>query len=197
MLDIIPCEYKSNIRLILAVYLLKSGANLYARNKSLQICLDYVNDCNIKEFLINFYSNLNQSLNTNLIYENIYSNNSILKCKLCDEEPVSVKFLPCNHKCVCLDCSIRIRKCIECNQVIKEKQTSNGTNLNLNKIEFSELLEKVKHLEEAQICSICMERKKDTTFQCGHIVCRICSVPLLNCHICRKSILTKIKIYEN
>lgn len=151
-------------------------------------CLDYIKDEDLKKFLINYYS----SLNTNRFEF------SLNKCKLCDDEPISVEFLPCKHKCVCLECSIRIRKCIECNQFIKEKLNQNGACLNnMNKFEFSELLERIKSLEEAQTCSICMERKKDTTFQCGHIVCRICSVPLQNCHICREKIVTKIKIYGN
>ncbi len=78
------------------------------------------------------------------------------KCKLCDDEPCLITFNPCMHKNVCLDCSIRLKRCPECNQEIKEKQTINGTTLNLNKIELSELLIKIKTLEEAQICSICM-----------------------------------------
>lgn len=43
------------------------------------------------------------------------------KCKLCDEEPIAVTFLPCQHKLVCVDCSIRLKRCIECNQCINDK----------------------------------------------------------------------------
>lgn len=83
------------------------------------------------------------------------------KCKLCDEEVRSVVFYPCEHKIVCIECSIRMKKCLECNQIIKEKVTCGETPIsNMNKFEFNDLLSKIKLLEEAQTCSICMERKK-------------------------------------
>jgi len=97
---------------------------------------------------------------------------------------------------VCLDCSIRLKRCIECNQAIQEKLTDTGNALNLSKNDFSKLLNKIQALEEAQICSICMERKKDTAFQCGHIACSTCAMPLKACHICREKVLKKFKIYE-
>ena len=119
------------------------------------------------------------------------------KCKLCDEEQISITFMPCKHKICCVDCSVRLKRCFECNQVISEKLASNGAAVNVNhKIEFSKLLNKIQALEEAQTCSICMERKKDTAFNCGHLACSICALPLKACHICREKVLKRIKIYE-
>lgn len=71
--------------------------------------------------------------------------------------------MPCQHKVVCLQCSIRMKKCLECNVPIKEKINNNGSSINSNKDEFNELLNKIRSLEEAQTCSICMERKKGKT----------------------------------
>lgn len=94
------------------------------------------------------------------------------KCKLCDEEFRSVVFIPCEHKVVCVECSVRMKRCLECNQPIKEKITCGGepvgnggllgerSGTTNNKFQFNDLLSKIKLLEEAQICSICMERKK-------------------------------------
>ena len=48
------------------------------------------------------------------------------KCKLCDEEFRSVVFIPCEHKVVCVECSVRMKRCLECNQPIKEKITCGG-----------------------------------------------------------------------
>jgi E3 ubiquitin-protein ligase mind-bomb len=118
------------------------------------------------------------------------------KCKLCDDETATITFNPCQHKIVCLDCSIRLKRCIECNQVIKEKITNSGSSLSVNKSDFAQLLNKIQALEEAQQCSICMERKKDTAFQCGHIACGICALPLKACHICREKVVKRFKIYE-
>jgi hypothetical protein len=89
-----------------------------------------------------------------------------------------------------------LKRCIECNQQINEKITSDGSAINVQKQDFTELLHKIQELQEAQICSICMERKKDTAFQCGHIACSICAIPLKACHICREKVTKRIKIYE-
>ena len=35
-------------------------------------------------------------------------------CELCDEEPISIKFLPCGHAVLCKLCAIRAVKCLEC-----------------------------------------------------------------------------------
>ena len=35
-------------------------------------------------------------------------------CELCDEEPISVKFLPCGHAVLCRLCAARAVKCLEC-----------------------------------------------------------------------------------
>jgi E3 ubiquitin-protein ligase mind-bomb len=130
-----------------------------------------------------------------LTFTNLVKN----KCKLCDDEQSAITFLPCEHKIVCLECSIRLKRCIECNQVIDEKITENGNSIDsscLKKTEFSQLISKIQALEDAQTCSICMERKKDTAFQCGHITCNLCSIPLKACHICREKIVKRFKIYE-
>lgn len=180
------------------MYLIKNGANLYARNKYNFTCLDFVKDNSIKKYLVDYYSSLYFDLNFNrLQLTSSLKSDQIDRCKLCDEEPIAVIFLPCKHKCVCFDCSIRIKKCTDCHQCVHQKIDLNGVSLNFSKTELGELIEKVKHLEEAQLCPICMEHKKDTTFQCGHTVCNICAKPLVNCHICREKISTKIKIYEN
>ena len=136
-----------------------------------------------------------QQIQTNVL-KPIESNVIKDKCKLCDDEPISITFLPCQHKLVCLDCSIRIKRCIECNETIKNKITPSGTCLNVNKCDFSQLLNRIQTLEEAQTCPICMERKKDTAFQCGHLACSECSLSLRACHICREKVARKFKIYE-
>ncbi|XP_071805425.1 E3 ubiquitin-protein ligase MIB2-like isoform X1 [Asterias amurensis] len=62
--------------------------------------------------------------------------------------------------------------------------------------EIQELRQKMQELEEAQLCNICMEKKKDTAFLCGHSTCKKCSKPLKHCPICRKAITKKIALYS-
>ena len=61
--------------------------------------------------------------------------------------------------------------------------------------ELSEPIENPLTDEDITLCTICMERKKDTAFMCGHMVCRVCGESLRNCHMCRKIITKKIPIY--
>lgn len=45
------------------------------------------------------------------------------------------------------------------------------------------------------ICPICFERPRNMAFTCGHLCCEPCSKSLSECHMCRKSISKKIKLY--
>lgn len=54
---------------------------------------------------------------------------------------------------------------------------------------------RVADLEEANMCSICMERRRNVAFLCGHGACELCAAPLKTCHMCRKTITKKINLY--
>lgn len=54
---------------------------------------------------------------------------------------------------------------------------------------------KIAEIEEAHCCSICMERRRNVVFLCGHSACDKCSHTLKICHMCRKTITKKINIY--
>lgn len=45
-------------------------------------------------------------------------------------------------------------------------------------------------------CCVCMDRPKDTVFQCGHQCCSVCSISMSNCHSCRARITERIKLFE-
>lgn len=44
-------------------------------------------------------------------------------------------------------------------------------------------------------CPICIEIKSNVVFNCGHIICSECQLPLDLCPICREPITTRIKIF--
>ena len=44
-------------------------------------------------------------------------------------------------------------------------------------------------------CPICIEIKSNVVFNCGHIICSECQLPLDLCPICREPIITRIKIF--
>ncbi|CAM6030531.1 unnamed protein product [Sphagnum balticum] len=45
------------------------------------------------------------------------------------------------------------------------------------------------------MCPVCVTKKKDMAFNCGHQSCRACGAHLSTCPTCRQSITTKIRLY--
>lgn len=54
---------------------------------------------------------------------------------------------------------------------------------------------RIAEIEESYTCSICMERRRNVAFLCGHGACDDCSQTLRTCHMCRKLIARKINLY--
>lgn len=57
------------------------------------------------------------------------------------------------------------------------------------------LEKKINELETMNCCGICLDRMRDVAFLCGHSSCYECSINLQLCHICRRNIDHKIKLY--
>lgn len=54
----------------------------------------------------------------------------------------------------------------------------------------------IKSIQPVPICSICLDQIVDTVLVgCGHTCCSKCVNPLYNCHVCRKRIVKKQKIF--
>nr|CAG4638708.1 EOG090X0CJG [Cyclestheria hislopi] len=122
------------------------------------------------------------------------------ECVVCCENVPDIKFEPCGHIIACGDCALRMKKCLECHVVISEKITLDGAVFTGSTVQPS--VDRVKYLEsqiaaieEAYTCSICMERRRNVAFLCGHGACDNCSQTLRTCHMCRKIIARKINLY--
>lgn len=76
---------------------------------------------------------------------------------------------------------------------INDEQSEREKDKDLERLRYLET--RVADLEEANMCSICMERRRNVAFLCGHGACEHCSAPLKTCHMCRKSITKKINLY--
>ncbi|XP_063987634.1 E3 ubiquitin-protein ligase MIB2 [Diachasmimorpha longicaudata] len=87
----------------------------------------------------------------------------------------------------------------EASELAEEEATEKGESKerehdkNLERLRYLET--RVADLEEANMCSICMERRRNVVFLCGHGACERCSAPLKTCHMCRKTITKKINLY--
>ncbi|CAI8591896.1 unnamed protein product [Vicia faba] len=47
----------------------------------------------------------------------------------------------------------------------------------------------------SQCCTICLGNEKDMAFGCGHMTCRECGTKIRKCHICRKKITNRIRLF--
>jgi len=54
---------------------------------------------------------------------------------------------------------------------------------------------KMEEMECTMNCAICYENQRNVAYLCGHSACAQCSRPLRVCHMCRKPITKKIKLF--
>ncbi|XP_017770647.1 PREDICTED: E3 ubiquitin-protein ligase MIB2 [Nicrophorus vespilloides] len=123
------------------------------------------------------------------------------ECSVCSDYTVqNVTLEPCNHRLACEECSSRIRKCFDCGDTVLRRVTMDGRLIpykhrqpSAERLRYLET--KVAEFEELQACSICMERRRNVVFLCGHGTCSRCADTLKICHMCRKTISKKIPVY--
>uniref|UniRef100_A0A8D8D1U1 RING-type E3 ubiquitin transferase n=1 Tax=Culex pipiens TaxID=7175 RepID=A0A8D8D1U1_CULPI len=125
------------------------------------------------------------------------------ECIVCNEQLKLIVFEPCQHQITCEECGVRMKKCLSCGMYIERRLTVTGKPL-LNPKEAARqpsadrlryLESKIMEIEETHCCSICMERRRNVAFLCGHGACSKCAETLKICHMCRKTITKKINLY--
>lgn len=137
------------------------------------------------------------------------------ECIVCNEIIALVLFEPCTHQIACNECSLRMKKCLSCGTLIERRcvggndlTSSNTTNVavlfnditgatnrqpSADRLRYLE--NKILEIEETHCCGICMERRRNVAFLCGHGACSKCAETLKTCHMCRKTIVKKINLY--
>uniref|UniRef100_A0A1B6K5U0 RING-type domain-containing protein n=2 Tax=Homalodisca liturata TaxID=320908 RepID=A0A1B6K5U0_9HEMI len=129
------------------------------------------------------------------------SRSTPVECGVCSELADSNVLLePCRHRVACEECSALMKKCIQCGSQINKRVTQDGRLIACKSRQPSAerlryLESKIAEIEEAHCCSICMERRRNVAFLCGHGACDKCSLTLRICHMCRKTITKKINLY--
>ncbi|XP_014783380.1 E3 ubiquitin-protein ligase MIB2 [Octopus bimaculoides] len=106
-----------------------------------------------------------------------------LPCMWCEENKPTITFRPCGHSVICEECcsKIPLKKCPECLLCITGKYGVDGSPFDA---------------ESISTCTICMERHWNMVFQCGHTTCKECGGKINQCHLCRKTIETKIIVRQ-
>uniref|UniRef100_A0AAG5D880 RING-type E3 ubiquitin transferase n=1 Tax=Anopheles atroparvus TaxID=41427 RepID=A0AAG5D880_ANOAO len=124
------------------------------------------------------------------------------ECIVCNEILPLVIFDPCQHQITCEECGIRMKKCLMCGEHIDRRTTVTGQPLlcakdyrqpSADRLRYLE--SKIMEIEETHCCSICLERRRNVAFLCGHGACSKCAETLKICHMCRKAITKKINLY--
>ncbi|OQR68525.1 E3 ubiquitin-protein ligase MIB2-like, partial [Tropilaelaps mercedesae] len=123
------------------------------------------------------------------------------ECEICLEAEAVVRLEPCGHCVTCEECSVRMRKCLSCQQIVVAKtHRITGRLLSTRQRQSSlerlrQLQSRIAEMEESVSCSICMEQRRNVAFLCGHAACADCAQPLRTCHMCRKPITKRIQLY--
>lgn len=199
-------QLEDNIFLAIACYLAQEGTDLTHRNHQGKAPLDIVSTPEVVE-TINYYTSLKTCQAESLIEKPAADeegespdNTSTCECLICSEVPATVVFEPCGHQVSCVECSLRMKKCISCQEVILKKigpggkvLSTKGRQASVERLRYLE--NKIQEIEEAHGCSICMEQRRNVVFLCGHGACVNCAQTLRTCHMCRKPITKKINLY--
>lgn len=112
------------------------------------------------------------------------------ECVVCNEICLMIMFEPCYHQICCEECGLRMKKCLTCHAVIDKRVAMNGKILlpkensrqpSADRLRYLET--KIMEIEETHCCSICMERRRNVAFLCGHSACSKCAETLKTCHM--------------
>ncbi|XP_073976711.1 E3 ubiquitin-protein ligase mind bomb 2 isoform X2 [Rhodnius prolixus] len=183
------------IGIAIAAFLVQEGSSLEAVNSKGKTPLNVVEDTHIGEILNKYVLSEEER-------ERMKSEKKNVECFLCSELSVENCLLePCGHRVACEDCSARLKKCFKCQVIITRRIGADGRTVPFHtkqqpSAECLRYLEtKIAEIEEVHCCTICMERRKNVVFLCGHSACDKCCTNLKICHMCRKTITKKIQLY--
>lgn len=196
-------QHEHGRALAIACYFIKQGTNIEAANNKEQTAFNLVRD---QYTFLSSYIPPTETNDTELAQvhkddtnKDVLTNNT--ECLFCLEETEeNVTLEPCGHKPACEDCSARMKKCLVCGEFVQKRVTKDGQVIpgksrqpSAERLKYLE--SKIAEIEESNACSICMERKRNVVFLCGHGTCHKCADTLKRCHMCRKTITKKIPIY--
>jgi E3 ubiquitin-protein ligase mind-bomb len=164
------------------------GADITIRNVAGRSAFDLCSDPNSKEaFKLKRilerahqkFAKLEKPLrktSNNAISTTPLNNHSQMKmCEVCTENQIDVIMLPCNHMFCCTTCSLRIKKCMVCKELVDDKITI------------------------PKMCYLCEETPPTIQFTpCLHVLlCQSCSSTPKSCIKCRIPIMSKTPIFSN
>ncbi|XP_042895609.1 E3 ubiquitin-protein ligase MIB2 [Parasteatoda tepidariorum] len=205
LLHIASLNMEINHGLAIACYLIQEGTDLTKKNRKGKTPFELVQTSSVLD-LLQKYAEMKKSQAQSLpSAEGTEVPQPELRppeteCIICSDAPGVVIFEPCKHQVACEECCIKMKKCVLCKAAISKKTapsgrvlSSKGRQASVERLRYLE--SKIQEIEEAHSCSICMERRRNVAFMCGHGACVACAQTLKICHMCRKPITKKINLY--
>ena len=98
--------------------------------------------------------------------------------------------------CVLVACGKRMKMCFTCKTEIKNKDGLSGEKSSCLVVDITCILYNSVEDDDESLCRICIERKFQIVFDCGHTACTICAEKVKECPFCRTPISRVIKIYN-
>lgn len=135
----------------------------------------------------------------------------IEECIVCSDVQADVLFKPCLHMVACDSCAVVMKKCVHCRVAIetctprivccggkppKRRSGSRAGLLNPTNEDVTVLQQQLQDLREKILCVVCMDRRRNCIFLCGHGTCQPCADKLTECPICRKTLEKKIILFD-
>jgi E3 ubiquitin-protein ligase mind-bomb len=201
----------------LGMMLIAKGADPTVKNRKGHAAFDRLQDCNARAVLLKKaleqapadFEKQKEALGeeqSKTEGEDDFGDERV-ECQVCSELTRAVILKPCDHAVACADCTRRMKKCLVCKEAIQDLvfPVAEGVAASPSSSPFSrhrsasshvrDLEARVLDYEEQYMCSICMERRKNVAFLCGHGACTECVHTLKLCHMCRSPISGKINLY--
>jgi len=144
--------------------------------------------------------------------EHVNSTIKIEECIVCSDKRSSVLFKPCGHICACDGCARLMKKCVQCRTQIEQavhyaqlcgfkdasqvdKPNKLTKDSNLAGDEVNQLKQQLLDMKEQIMCPVCMDRKRNLVFMCGHGTCQFCGDRVDECPMCRKPIEKRVLLF--
>lgn len=142
--------------------------------------------------------------------EAVQSRTKIEECLVCSERTARALFKPCGHMVACENCALLMKKCVQCRSNIEESipfivccggkapapcQSKSSGKPEINPQEFTQLQQQLQDLKEQAMCPVCMDRRKNLIFLCGHGACQLCGDRMQECPMCRKPVERRILLF--
>ncbi|KAJ8921041.1 hypothetical protein NQ315_015837 [Exocentrus adspersus] len=72
---------------------------------------------------------------------------------------------------------------------------NNGGQDTTNTNDIQKLQQQLQDIKEQTMCPVCLDRRKNMIFLCGHGLCQMCGDQMTECPICRKAVEKRILLY--